>query len=1205
MVVESRDDEDELLQGRTEARAVAALGIETSDSAFLASTEEAENEPWDRGEMLPQERQAEGTSMVSSNSSDRCIDEDRDCHEDTASASQEDISVDTQSEIAFQQWNTFSFQAEDDDGDAQEEPAIISANSSSLTALGIETSASMFLASTAIDQSLSTGKVACEEEEQQQSAFSVDDNSIQPLPESTLEAYDDASTQAVETPNIVNADSFKSQTYAGVFPWWTRCTNAVHRAIIIFVLSLAQYAARRPWKVVIGVSIFSVLVMAIGLVTNFVVVYDPEEFLIPFGTPIEEQYNWISKTFSDTDNVHIGMLIHNNGGNVITVDTTRKVLEVMDAVFTTQGYNEVCLQGDYVSIYGQTTCWSYSVARFWDFDSSNYDATIHSDEDVMDVISKATFPYGGTPVAHDILLGNYERDPDTKVITYAQSYAITVELPYKPGVEDLEYDLIQTLNALREQWSRLPEDPVQLEFLAQLSLEMEVERAVREDLPLFPFVFLIMSNLVSLVFFKRDKVKSRWLLGYGAVVTIVFSILTGFGIMFIAGVPVSSMLLVLPFIIFGIAIDDTFIITGAYFRTENITSDVYERITITMREVGLSISLTTITTICAFVLSSLSTIRAVRWLGWYATITIFIDFLYQITFYVALLVLDEKRIQANRRDVCFWRAVPREDNCNSSYDLPTPEATESIIKLDSDDGSDESDNVTSSLQFLEAIDSKRFQRHFQRHFQRQGIQKTNEDDSDDGSDDCDNDASSLQFLEAIDSKRFQRHFQRQVILKTIEDDPKVGTCKMIEESQPFEPDDTCNPSPGANGDNILLLPRRWFQLAVSVSFLGYFFLCCHSTSLLRQEFKTQDFVPDDSYVAAFVDSFAAYFTVDYVTGVYFRGVNQSDPRVQDQMRAYIGDLGELSHVGGNPPFCWVTDFPAFQNLYRTKLENMTFTEQVDFALSIPALNEVYGPDIIIDNSTGEVLASRCWLYIRQIDMNDVENQLEFYKTQNTGSLAQPINVNRKGISFFSFDYIYFVWEFYAAIERELINSIISGTIAVGVISVLLIPHWSAPMFVVPLIIMLYVDVMGTIQLMGLSIESMTFVSIIVSVGLLVDFLMHILLRYYESPAATRLEKVQQTLTTMGASILVGGLSTLLGVLPLSLGSSMVVRTVFLCFFAIVLIGLSHGLVFLPVVLSLVGPVNRGVSTRSRSIEKYCQLVDRIDEKTNPALVAVC
>merc|ERR1712154_298062 len=74
-----------------------------------------------------------------------------------------------------------------------------------------------------------------------------------------------------------------------------------------------------------------------------------------------------------------------------------------------------------------------------------------------------------------------------------------------------------------------------------------------------------------------------------------------------------------------------------------------------------------------------------------------------------------------------------------------------------------------------------------------------------------------------------------------------------------------------------------------------------------------------------------------------------------------------------------------------------------------------------------------------------------------------------------------------------------------------------------------------------------------------------------SKEVTREGKVKDTLEEMGTSILIGAISTFLGVIPLALSSSNIFSTIFITFMGLVLLGASHGLIFLPVVLSLLGP----------------------------------
>lgn len=116
---------------------------------------------------------------------------------------------------------------------------------------------------------------------------------------------------------------------------------------------------------------------------------------------------------------------------------------------------------------------------------------------------------------------------------------------------------------------------------------------------------------------------------------------------------------ILPFIISGIGLDDVFILTCSYDRTER-SKDPVDRIRDTIDDVGLSVTMTSLTSTMAFGLGCLSTIPAIFWLCLYGFPTVVFVYLFQMTFFVACMVLDDRRIHAKKRDCCCCFVVPDE-----------------------------------------------------------------------------------------------------------------------------------------------------------------------------------------------------------------------------------------------------------------------------------------------------------------------------------------------------------------------------------------------------------------------------------------------------------------------------------------------------------------------------------------------------------------
>merc|ERR1712051_210323 len=77
--------------------------------------------------------------------------------------------------------------------------------------------------------------------------------------------------------------------------------------------------------------------------------------------------------------------------------------------------------------------------------------------------------------------------------------------------------------------------------------------------------------------------------------------------------------------------------------------------------------------------------------------------------------------------------------------------------------------------------------------------------------------------------------------------------------------------------------------------------------------------------------------------------------------------------------------------------------------------------------------------------------------------------------------------------------------------------------------------------------------------------------FMTTDGADRNKRVETTLVDMGPAVLNGGFSTFLAFILLMTSKSYVFKTFFKIFFLVVSFGLFHGMVFLPVVLSLIGP----------------------------------
>ena len=107
----------------------------------------------------------------------------------------------------------------------------------------------------------------------------------------------------------------------------------------------------------------------------------------------------------------------------------------------------------------------------------------------------------------------------------------------------------------------------------------------------------------------------------------------------------------LPNLILGLGVDDSFVIVNALNQTPR-TTPIAERMSHALGHAATSISVTSITDVVAFAISTSSSLPALASFCMYAAMAIMLLFLLQITFFSAWLALDEGRQTMRKVDCC-------------------------------------------------------------------------------------------------------------------------------------------------------------------------------------------------------------------------------------------------------------------------------------------------------------------------------------------------------------------------------------------------------------------------------------------------------------------------------------------------------------------------------------------------------------------------
>mmetsp|Transcript_1584 Transcript_1584/g.2114 ORF Transcript_1584/g.2114 Transcript_1584/m.2114 type:complete len:909 (+) Transcript_1584:142-2868(+) len=184
------------------------------------------------------------------------------------------------------------------------------------------------------------------------------------------------------------------------------------------------------------------------------------------------------------------------------------------------------------------------------------------------------------------------------------------------------------------------------------------------DVPIQAASYVVIITYI--LFAVQDK-SPHWHFAIGglAVVSILMGIGGGIGLAQLLDIPYGNTHTILVFIILGLGADGCFILLSSFRRTDaGQQNDI--RAAEACSHAGVSLTVTSLTNVTAFAIGSLTAIPDLSSFCKYAALSQFFLYVFQNTFFVACIVLNEQRIENNRLDcLCCFHGKEKETAKNS------------------------------------------------------------------------------------------------------------------------------------------------------------------------------------------------------------------------------------------------------------------------------------------------------------------------------------------------------------------------------------------------------------------------------------------------------------------------------------------------------------------------------------------------------------
>uniref|UniRef100_A0A3B1IK32 Patched domain-containing protein 3 n=1 Tax=Astyanax mexicanus TaxID=7994 RepID=A0A3B1IK32_ASTMX len=361
------------------------------------------------------------------------------------------------------------------------------------------------------------------------------------------------------------------------------------------------------------------------------------------------------------------------------------------------------------------------------------------------------------------------------------------------------------------------------------------------------------------------------------------------------------------------------------------------------------------------------------------------------------------------------------------------------------------------------------------------------------------------------------------------------------------------------------LTNSWTKVFMVFLYGGYLAASIYGCFQIQEGIELKHLALDNSYVVQYYDNEKKYFS-EYGPNVMVvindKNFQYWNTNAQDSLDLCLQEFGNLSMTLQNSPVSWLNSY-----LFYGRNKSLNLNNEVIFKTNLPGFLKASGFSQDVNFTDNQILASRMFVQTVNISTAVAEKNMlnAFRETAEKCSRSSEAEVH---VLVYHFAFIYF--DQYTVIVSNTIQNIVVATLAMLVISLLLIPNPLCSLWVTFAIASVIVGVAGFMAFWDVNLDSISMINLVICIGFSVDFSAHISYAFVSSSEPSANKKAIDALYTLGYPMIQAAVSTIAGIVVLAAAQSYIFRTFFKIMFLVILFGLVHGVVFLPVLLSLFG-----------------------------------